>query len=356
LGRVKEAGSQGGNTQKAGVEFAGTEVIPLAASVIRPVEHNGITMPTCRTGSGTPPGRRAGSCRWRLTTDAAWRSKRVGEPVAQLVEHETFNLGAVGSNPTGLTKCPMGYSAVPHGSDACVRERGVRDQLETSAATQRRHCSVAGLRTALWMGGCYPRRRDSRRDCKAALAVKERGPTRRPTAGRLGWHLPTQPRRMTPSPRPTTISVHRRASPVICAKLCLLKSARAGEVSLPRRYRDGHLPPFRSLVAVRLYHPKVGGSRQLAASQRMAGTDDIQERHTNMDRSADPASPTGFAARRSGDTQAAGNGQIVTNRRPPVLRAPIPHARRAAPVRPAGPDTCPPPTGVGPTYGNQRGV
>jgi hypothetical protein len=27
----------------------------------------------------------------------------VREPVAQLVEHETFNLGAVGSSPTGLT-------------------------------------------------------------------------------------------------------------------------------------------------------------------------------------------------------------------------------------------------------------
>jgi hypothetical protein len=38
-----------------------------------------------------------------LTRGPAWRSKRVGEPVAQLVEHETFNLGAVGSNPTGLT-------------------------------------------------------------------------------------------------------------------------------------------------------------------------------------------------------------------------------------------------------------
>jgi hypothetical protein len=40
----------------------------------------------------------------RLTPDAAWRSKRAGEPVAQLVEHETFNLGVVGSIPTGLTK------------------------------------------------------------------------------------------------------------------------------------------------------------------------------------------------------------------------------------------------------------
>jgi hypothetical protein len=38
-----------------------------------------------------------------LTRGSAWRSKRAGEPVAQLVEHETFNLGAVGSNPTGLT-------------------------------------------------------------------------------------------------------------------------------------------------------------------------------------------------------------------------------------------------------------
>ena len=39
-----------------------------------------------------------------LTFGPAWRSKRAGEPVAQLVEHETFNLGVVGSNPTGLTK------------------------------------------------------------------------------------------------------------------------------------------------------------------------------------------------------------------------------------------------------------
>jgi uncharacterized membrane protein HdeD (DUF308 family) len=39
-----------------------------------------------------------------LTGSAAWRSKRAGEPVAQLVEHETFNLGVVGSIPTGLTK------------------------------------------------------------------------------------------------------------------------------------------------------------------------------------------------------------------------------------------------------------
>ena len=40
----------------------------------------------------------------RLTRAAAWRSKPAGEPVAQLVEHETFNLGVVGSIPTGLTK------------------------------------------------------------------------------------------------------------------------------------------------------------------------------------------------------------------------------------------------------------
>lgn len=30
-------------------------------------------------------------------------SCRKNGPVAQLVEHETFNLGVVGSNPTGLT-------------------------------------------------------------------------------------------------------------------------------------------------------------------------------------------------------------------------------------------------------------
>jgi hypothetical protein len=38
-----------------------------------------------------------------LTGGTAWRSKATGEPVAQVVEHETFNLGAVGSSPTGLT-------------------------------------------------------------------------------------------------------------------------------------------------------------------------------------------------------------------------------------------------------------
>ncbi len=43
----------------------------------------------------------------RLTRAAAWRSKRLGEPVAQLVEHETFNLGVVGSIPTGLTKLSL---------------------------------------------------------------------------------------------------------------------------------------------------------------------------------------------------------------------------------------------------------
>jgi hypothetical protein len=38
-----------------------------------------------------------------LTRRPSWRSTRQREPVAQLVEHETFNLGAVGSSPTGLT-------------------------------------------------------------------------------------------------------------------------------------------------------------------------------------------------------------------------------------------------------------
>jgi hypothetical protein len=38
----------------------------------------------------------------------SWQDAQVagfsgGEPVAQLVEHETFNLGVVGSSPTGLT-------------------------------------------------------------------------------------------------------------------------------------------------------------------------------------------------------------------------------------------------------------
>src|ERR1700722_9765630 len=39
----------------------------------------------------------------RLTRRPSCRSTRQCEPVAQLVEHETFNLGAVGSSPTGLT-------------------------------------------------------------------------------------------------------------------------------------------------------------------------------------------------------------------------------------------------------------
>ena len=39
-----------------------------------------------------------------LTSGAAWRSRRLRGPVAQLVEHETFNLGVVGSSPTGPTK------------------------------------------------------------------------------------------------------------------------------------------------------------------------------------------------------------------------------------------------------------
>src|ERR1019366_5341332 len=38
-----------------------------------------------------------------LTRRPSCRSTRPREPVAQLVEHETFNLGAVGSSPTGLT-------------------------------------------------------------------------------------------------------------------------------------------------------------------------------------------------------------------------------------------------------------
>ena len=44
-----------------------------------------------------------GGRRERLTAATAWRSKAAGEPVAQVVEHETFNLGVVGSSPTGLT-------------------------------------------------------------------------------------------------------------------------------------------------------------------------------------------------------------------------------------------------------------
>ncbi len=59
-------------------------------------------------------GTHAGRCRCKglkpaasarlLTADGASRSKAGGEPVAQVVEHETFNLGVVGSSPTGLTK------------------------------------------------------------------------------------------------------------------------------------------------------------------------------------------------------------------------------------------------------------
>ena len=44
-----------------------------------------------------------------MTGSAAWGSKATGEPVAQVVEHETFNLGVVGSSPTGLTKQSLGY-------------------------------------------------------------------------------------------------------------------------------------------------------------------------------------------------------------------------------------------------------
>ena len=43
-----------------------------------------------------------------LTEDGAWRSKAFGEPVAQVVEHETFNLGVEGSSPSGLTKQSKG--------------------------------------------------------------------------------------------------------------------------------------------------------------------------------------------------------------------------------------------------------
>jgi hypothetical protein len=44
-----------------------------------------------------------------LTRRPSCRSTRPREPVAQLVEHETFNLGAVGSSPTGLTMGAMGF-------------------------------------------------------------------------------------------------------------------------------------------------------------------------------------------------------------------------------------------------------
>jgi hypothetical protein len=48
-----------------------------------------------------------------LTGRRSCRSTRPCEPVAQLVEHETFNLGAVGSSPTGLTKGAMGLRTAP---------------------------------------------------------------------------------------------------------------------------------------------------------------------------------------------------------------------------------------------------
>ena len=53
--------------------------------------------------SGPDRAHAGGGRRERLTARAAWRFKAAGEPVAQVVEHETFNLGAVGSSPTGLT-------------------------------------------------------------------------------------------------------------------------------------------------------------------------------------------------------------------------------------------------------------
>ena len=37
-------------------------------------------------------------------------------PVAQLVEHETFNLGASGSNPDGLTNFPKDLRPLPVGA------------------------------------------------------------------------------------------------------------------------------------------------------------------------------------------------------------------------------------------------
>ena len=42
---------------------------------------------------------------WRVFADIAPCKSLISlcEPVAQVVEHETFNLGVVGSSPTGLT-------------------------------------------------------------------------------------------------------------------------------------------------------------------------------------------------------------------------------------------------------------
>ena len=56
------------------------------------------------SATGSVPRAETGGCGdHHLTRRPSCRSTRPREPVAQLVEHETFNLGAVGSSPTGLT-------------------------------------------------------------------------------------------------------------------------------------------------------------------------------------------------------------------------------------------------------------
>ena len=73
----------------------------------------GVAAPAARSRTPTASSR----CAWpptrtdltgsRLAFPSRLLLKQAGaEPVAQLVEHETFNLGVVGSNPTGLTKRP----------------------------------------------------------------------------------------------------------------------------------------------------------------------------------------------------------------------------------------------------------
>jgi hypothetical protein len=60
-----------------------------------------------------------------LTRGASCRSTGPREPVAQLVEHETFNLGAQGSSPCGLTKTFQGLIRLfcPSGKESTAPNR-----------------------------------------------------------------------------------------------------------------------------------------------------------------------------------------------------------------------------------------
>ena len=62
---------------------------------------NSASRRTTRRSGGDPP--LALDPRCGLAFKAPRRTSCTGEPVAQVVEHETFNLGVVGSSPTGLT-------------------------------------------------------------------------------------------------------------------------------------------------------------------------------------------------------------------------------------------------------------